>query len=59
MLEFLASLADRRRVDDRHHFFEIVHDHAIEQILIPVLESDQVQVAVEIGRFLTNIAQNA
>ncbi len=58
MLEFLAGFADRRRVDDRHHLFDVVHDHTIKQVLVTVLQRDQVEVAFEVGRFCANVAED-
>ena len=58
MLEFLARLTDGRSVNNRHHLFDIVHHDAIEQVLVPVLQSDQVQVAFEIRWFLADVAED-
>ena len=58
MLEFLASLADNGRVNDRHHLFEVIHDHAVEEVFISVLQRDQVQVFLEVGRLRVEVAED-
>ncbi len=42
-----AGLAHRRRVDQRDHLLDVVHDEAVEQDLVPVLEVGQVDVLLE------------
>ncbi len=59
MLKFLASLAYCRCVDDRHHLFDMVHYHSVEQRLVAILQCNQVQIAFKIGRLFADVAKNA
>ncbi len=59
MLELLAGFADRRRVDDRHHLFDVIHDDAIKERFIAVLQRDEIQVFLQVGRFLADIVKHA
>ena len=45
----LARLADRGRIDDRHHLFQVVGHHAVEERLVAVLQAHEVDVALEVG----------
>ena len=54
----LAGQADRRRVDDRHHLVDVVHDHPVEEPLVPVLERDEVDVLLEVGRLAAEVLQD-
>src|SRR5579883_522222 len=47
MAEVTARLGDDRRVDDRHHLFDVVEQEAIEENFVVVLKSSKVDVAVE------------
>ena len=49
LAEYLAGLADDRRVDDRHHLGEVVHHEAIEENLVGVLQVAQEDVPVDLG----------
>ena len=57
MLKFLACLAHSRRVDQRHHLLDVVHHNAIEQGFVTVLQGNQVEIALEVGRLRTDIAE--
>ena len=46
----LAGLADRRRVDDRHHLLDVVDQQPVEQGLVAVVQADQEDVPLEIVR---------
>jgi hypothetical protein len=46
--EHLARAPDRRRVDDRHHFVDVIDDHAVEQPLVSILQRDQIDVLLEV-----------
>jgi hypothetical protein len=50
--ELLARLADGRRVDDRHHLVDVIDHGPVEELLVPVLERDEVDVALRsiVGR---------
>ncbi len=54
----LAALADRRGVDDRHHVVEVVHHHAVEQALLAVLQREQVDVLLDVGRLALEVLQH-
>ena len=58
MLEFLAGFTDGRRIDDGHHFFNVIHDDSIEQVLIAILQRQQVKITFEVGRFGAYIAED-
>ena len=47
--EQLTSEADRRRVDDRHHFFDVAGQQRVEQCLVGILQAAQEHVALEIA----------
>ena len=49
MAEGLASLADRRGVDEREHFFEVLGQHRVKERLVRILQSSQEDIAVEIA----------
>ena len=57
--EFLARLADGGRVNDRHHLFQMVHDHAVKQRLVPVLQADDLDVAFEVAGLAAEIVHHA
>ena len=40
--ELLARLADRRRVDDRHHLVDVLDHRPVEQPLVAILQSDSI-----------------
>ena len=41
MAEQLAAEADRRRIDDRHHLFDVAGQQRIEQRLVGILQTAQ------------------
>ena len=45
--ELLARAAHRRRVHDREELLEVVAEHAIEEVLVPVLERREADVLLE------------
>jgi hypothetical protein len=45
----LASFADRRRVHQRHHLFDVAHQHGIKQGFVRVLQVPQIGIPLEIG----------
>ena len=47
--EFLATLADRWRVNERQHLGETLRQQRIEQRLVGVLQAAQEQIALELG----------
>jgi hypothetical protein len=47
--EQLTTHADRRRVDDRHHFFDVAGQERIEQGLVGILQAAQENVALQIA----------
>jgi len=49
MAKGLTSLADRRRVDEREHFFEVLGQHRIKERLVGILQSSQEDIAVEVA----------
>ncbi len=49
MAEGLASLTDRRGVDEREHFFEVLGQHRIKERLVRILQSSQKDIAIEIA----------
>ena len=55
----LAPLAHRRGVDDGHHLVEVVHDHAIEQALLAVLQREQVDVLLDVARLALEVFQHS
>ncbi len=57
--EFLARLADRGRVNDRHHLLQIVHHHAVKQRLVPVLQADDLDVALDVAGLAAEIVHHA
>ena len=59
MAELLTRPADRRRVNNRHQLFQIVHDHAIKQHFIPVLERDNLDVALQVAGFAAEVFHHA
>ena len=48
MVELLAGLADRRRVDQRHELRRIGHQHRVEQRLVARLQIGQEQIFLQI-----------
>ncbi len=59
MAELQADVADRGIVDDRKEPSRIGHDGAIEQRLVVVEQVDQIDVAVEVGRLVTELHVHA
>ena len=59
MLELLARLAHCRRVNKRHHLFNIMHHDPVEEGFITVLQCNQVKIAFQVGRLVADIAQHA
>ena len=49
LAETLASFADRRRVHQRHHLFDVAHQHGVKQGFVRVLQVPQIGIALEIG----------
>jgi hypothetical protein len=47
MAELARRQAHRRRVDDRHQRLELVDEHAVEQLLVAILQGRQLEVLVE------------
>ena len=58
MPEQLTCQPHGRRVDDRHHFLDVVDDHPIEEPLVPVVERSQVDIFVEVGRLSAEVLQD-
>ena len=53
----MARLADRRRVDDRHHLVEVLAEQLVEERLVAIEQRLQVDVALEIvGLALVHLA---
>jgi hypothetical protein len=57
MLKCLARRSHGWRVDQRHHFFNVIHYNPVEKGLVSILERDQVEVTTKIGLFITDISQ--
>jgi len=57
MAKGLTSLADRRRVDEREHFFEVLGQHRVKKRLVRVLQSAQEDIAIEIAGELPHCLQ--
>ena len=55
----MARLADRRGIDQRHDLLDVIHDDAIKQVFVAILQSDQVQVLFEIRGLFAEIAEHA
>ena len=57
--EALAGLTNRRRVDDRQSFGDVLAQHTVEQRLVAVLQGAQINVLVQIvpasGEFVPNM----
>ncbi len=49
MAEQLAAEPDRRRIDDRHHLFDIAGQQRVEQRLVGVLQAAQEHVFLDIA----------
>jgi len=47
--EKLAAQPDRRRVDDRHHLFDVAGQQRVEQCLVGILQAAQEDVALQIA----------
>jgi len=45
---FLACQANRWRIDNGHHFFQVIQESTVEQRLVAILQSHQEYVALEI-----------
>ena len=45
--EVLRGKADRRCVDDRHQHFHVVHEHAVEKVLVAVLHRGKIHVLAQ------------
>jgi hypothetical protein len=54
----LAGPAHGGRVEDRHHFLEVIHHDAIEQALVSILKRDQVDVFLDVRRLVAKILQD-
>src|SRR6516165_9702196 len=46
--KFLACQPNRWRIDNRHHFFQVIQDGTVEQCLVAILQSHHEYVALEI-----------
>ena len=49
MAKELATEPDRRRVDDRHHLFDVAGQQSIKQCLVGILQTAQKDIALEIA----------
>ena len=49
MAEQLAAEPDRRRIDDRHHLFDIAGEQGIEQRLVAVLQPAQKHIFIDVA----------
>ncbi len=49
MAEQLAAETDRRRIDDRHHLFDVAGQHRVEQGLVGILQAAQEHVALDVA----------
>ena len=47
--ELLAAQPDRRRIDDRHHLFDVLRQQRVEQCLVGVLQAAQEDVFLDIA----------
>jgi hypothetical protein len=47
--ELLGRRAHGRCIDDRHHLFDVVDDHAVEEPFVPVLEGREIGVPAHVG----------
>ena len=47
--ELLAAKADRRRIDDRHHLFDVAGQQRVEQGLVGVLQAAQEDVFLDVA----------
>jgi len=50
MAELAARLADRRRVDDRGEFLQMIDEQPVEQGLVAVLQRREADVLLQVGR---------
>ena len=55
MREKLAGLAHGGRVHDGHHFFDVVNNHAVEQLFVPILQGGEEDVLFQVVRFAPKI----
>ena len=55
---FDACLANRRRVDERHHLFHIGREHVVEELLVAIEQVHQIDVAVEVGGESLQVGQD-
>src|ERR1019366_7523374 len=49
LAETLASFADRGRVHQRHHLFDVAHQHGVKQGVVRVLQVPQIGIAPKIS----------
>ena len=49
MAEQLAAEADGRRIDDRHHLFDVAGQQRVEQRLVGILQAAQEHVALDVA----------
>ena len=47
--ELLAAETDRRRIDDRHHLFDVARQQRVEQSLVAILQAAQEDVFLDIA----------
>jgi hypothetical protein len=47
--ELLAAEADRRRIDDRHHLFDVAGQQRVEQSLVAILQAAQEDIFLDIA----------
>ncbi len=55
----LAGAADGRGVDQRHQLFEMIDHHAVEQRLVPVLQTHQIAILLERTCLLADVLHHA
>src|ERR1700759_3409740 len=49
MTEGLAAFANRRGVDERKHFLEVLGEHCVKKRLVRILQSAEEDIAIEIA----------
>ena len=59
MGELLTGLTDSRRVNERHYFFDILHDKAIEKLLIAILELGEENIFLNVIGFAAQVSEGA
>lgn len=58
MAELQASLGNRRVVDNRQETSRIRHDQSVKQRFVVVEQVHEVNVATEVGAFVSELQQN-